>query len=182
MRERRSRTEDTTGVCFETHPAGASRHYSGRYKPATKSSVCDTLIIGHIYGVHIVLANTEACTHTHTYTQTYTRLSAHACSYVLLYCAGEYTEMRTHMYVCTRANTQHTYIFAYMCLRFCKRLYICQRVSYTYMRECSGDDCWKIIGISGTAQLLPYGGIFSRRFGVLPFYFAGHTIYVLNAR
>jgi len=42
------------GVCFETRPAGASWHYGGRYKLATKSSVCDTLIIGRIYGVHIV--------------------------------------------------------------------------------------------------------------------------------
>lgn len=47
------------GICFETHPAGASRRYSGRYKPATKSSVCDTLIIGRIYGVHIVLTDTD---------------------------------------------------------------------------------------------------------------------------
>jgi len=122
MREGRSRTEDTTGVCFETHPAGASRRYSGRYKPATKSSVCDTLIIGHIYGVHIVLADTQARdrhTHTHTYTQTHTRLDVYICS---------------HICACA---------FAYA--------YVCQRVSYTCMRECSGDDCWKIIGISGTA-------------------------------
>lgn len=42
----------------ETHPAGASRRYGGRYKPATKSSVCDTLIIGRIYGVYTVAPGT----------------------------------------------------------------------------------------------------------------------------
>lgn len=47
------------GVRSETHPAGASRRYGGRYKPATKSSVCDTLIIGRIYGVYTVAPGTR---------------------------------------------------------------------------------------------------------------------------
>lgn len=62
----------------ETYPAGASRRYGGRYKPATKSSVCDTLIIGRIYGVYTVAAGTrvyiEGCAGVDVYIR-----STHSC-------------------------------------------------------------------------------------------------------
>lgn len=101
-REGRSRGYEGC-ICFETHPAGASRRYSGRYKPATKSSMCDTLIIGRIYGVHIVLADTDIHTHTHAYTSWISIRQAHMCR--CLYCAGGYTEIRIHIRVCVRICT-----------------------------------------------------------------------------
>lgn len=55
------------GARSETHPAGASRRYGGRYKPATKSSVCDTLIIGRIYGVYTVAPGTRVHIYIYTY-------------------------------------------------------------------------------------------------------------------
>lgn len=125
-REGRSRGYEGC-ICFETHPAGASRRYSGRYKPATKSSVCDTLIIGRIYGVHIVLAGTDIHTHTHARTHRGSAYARLICA--LAYIAPEDT--RKCVYMCVRGCIR---ICMYLHTRACAfaSVHVCTRVSKTH--------------------------------------------------
>lgn len=139
MREREVRV---WGICFETHPAGASQCYSGRYKPATKSSVCDTLIIGRIYGVYIVLS--------HRYGHT-RNVRARSCrsAYAARMCRCYITLVgirRKYASVCVRTRG-YMYSRAYACA--CKRS--CTHTRFENAPVQREDDCWKIIEISGAA-------------------------------
>jgi len=121
------------GICFETHPAGASRRYSGRYKPATKSSVCDTLIIGRIYGVRIVITDIRVHVRARSCRSAYAARICHC--YIALIdirrkCASGRVRMgaRIHARMCIRMR-----MFAR-----CERSCIHTRLESTYTRLLRG--------------------------------------------
>lgn len=125
------------GICFETHPAGASQCYSGRYKPATKSSVCDTLIIGRIYGVYIVLPLTDT-------QDTGARFCRSVYAARMCRCYIALVDIRRKCtFVCVR--TYDACIHVHMPARSCTHA---RFENAPVQRE---DDCWKIIEISGAA-------------------------------